>query len=496
MIQDEKAQRYYIHTFGCQMNVHDSQRMEEVLQEGGYQKADELLMADLIVLNTCSVREKAENKLRSEVGKLSKLRLHNPGLIVAVAGCVAQQEGKKLLDTLDIDVILGPDNIRSLPELVQERRQGFLPRVLTEFDIEAPQFLSAKPEDGFPQVGAFVTTMKGCDERCSFCIVPYTRGKERYRPKNEIIEEIKRHVMAGVKEIVLLGQTVDSYQDPSFSFVTLTHPDETHFPYLLQDIAKEVPSLKRLRYTSPHPRHTTDLLIQAHKEIDILARHVHLPVQSGSNRVLKRMIRRYTREEYLSRAKKLLASHPGFTLSTDVIVGFPGETESDFMDTLSLIEEVGFTSLYGFKYSRRPYTPAIKLVDDVPEQEKESRLARLFELAEKLTVRHLNSLVGTTQHVLFEGPSKKNAQDAGTHPLANRCTFQGKTAQNEIVHVDVEDSLSLTGHLLQVKIIKAHRNSLRAEFLVDDFRDILAKEKGIKFATHRLLRKKLPVYRD
>lgn len=483
-----KQPGYYIHTFGCQMNVHDSLRIEEILKADNYQKTADPQKAQLIVLNTCSVREKAEHKLRSEVGKLAKFKKENPELMIAVTGCVAQQEGQKLLQTLDVDIILGPDNIQSLIDLIQERKRGLPPRVLTEFDVESPQFLAAQPEEGVQYVSAFVTTMKGCDERCSFCVVPYTRGKERYRPKEQIIEEIKRHVAMGVKEIVLLGQTVDSYRDVSGGELSAQNPDETHFPFLLRMIAKEVSGLQRLRYTSPHPRHTTDSLVNAHREIDILARHVHLPVQSGSNRVLKRMIRRYTREEYIARAKKLKSTHAGFTLSTDIIVGFPGETEQDFLETLSLVEEIGFTGIYGFKYSRRPYTPALKLADDVSNEQKEERLARLFKLGEQLTAEHLLSLQGTVQEVLFEGPSKLK--------LNHVATFQGRTRQNEIVHVavDSDKSYGLTGRILQVKIMEAYRNSLRGEFLQSDLQKILPQKSTGEPMLEKQPKKRLPLY--
>ncbi len=440
---------YLVHTFGCQMNAHDSDRMEEVLRASGWSRAASADEADLIVLNTCSVREKAEQKLRSEVGKLAPLKAKNPGLVLAVAGCVAQQEGEKLLARVGhLDLLIGPDNIADLPALAREQMDGAPPRAHTVFDLDAPRFLAAAPKLGEAPVSAWVTTMKGCDERCSFCIVPYTRGPERYRPAEDIVREIERWVEAGSREVTLLGQTVDSYRDPSLPPPASDDPDESQFPSLLRLIADRVPGLARLRYTSPHPRHATAALAEAHAELDVLARHVHMPVQSGSDRILKRMIRRYTRAEYTERVRRLLASRPGLTLSTDVIVGFPGETEADFEATLDVVRDVGFVGLFGFKYSPRPFTPALKLTDDVPEEAKAERLARLFEVAESQTRAHLATLLGTRQHVLVEGASKAQGK------------VTGRTARNEIVHLDIPEGRDVVGALVDVEITQAFKHSL------------------------------------
>jgi tRNA-2-methylthio-N6-dimethylallyladenosine synthase len=457
------AGRYVVETFGCQMNMHDSDRMEEVLVRHGWVRAPSVLEADLIVFNTCSVREKAEQKLRSEVGKLAPLKEANPELVIAVAGCVAQQEGEKLLERVPhLDLVLGPDNLAELPRLAADQRAGALPLARTVFDVDAPSFLGAEPGlAARAPVSAFVTTMKGCDERCSFCIVPYTRGPERYRPAQDIVDEVRRWTLAGAREVVLLGQTVDSYRDPSLAPLSSEDPDETHFPHLLRLLAgcvprfdptkPEAPGLARLRYTSPHPRHATASLALAHAELDLLARHVHMPVQSGSDRMLRRMIRRYTRAEYIARMTRLKSARPGLTLSTDIIVGFPGETEADFAETLSLVREMGFVSLFGFKFSPRPHTPALRLADDVTEEEKSERLARLFEAAEENGRAHLTSLVGTTQEVLVEGPSKA----AGD---VRRMT--GRTERNEIVHVEVPDGRDATGSIVRVDVVRAFKHSL------------------------------------
>ncbi|HEY4016340.1 MAG TPA: tRNA (N6-isopentenyl adenosine(37)-C2)-methylthiotransferase MiaB [Polyangiaceae bacterium] len=464
--------RFHIKTFGCQMNVHDSVRMEGVLCAAGGAAVDALEDADVIVVNTCSVREKAEQKLRSLVGTLAPLKQARPDVVIAVAGCLAQQEGDKLIERLrHVDLIVGPDNLEELPALLAEQMAGAPPIARTEFDTAAPRFLAWSPspegEAEAPRgpIVGFVTTMKGCDERCSFCIVPYTRGPERYRPAREIVDEVARFVRAGAREVLLLGQTVDSFQDPSLpppeadAEIAVDRGrragDETQFPHLLRLIADSAPAgLARLRYTSPHPRHATAALARAHAEIDVLARHVHLPVQSGSDRVLRRMIRRYTRAEYVARARRLMRARPGLTLSTDVIVGFPGETEEDFRETLSLVGEMGFVSLFGFKYSPRPYTPALRLGDDVPEDVKSERLTRLFEAAESIAAAYLAALVGTRQQVLVEGPSKSEKSGAA------RGLVQGRTDANAIVHVESGDGASLVGQVVEVDVVRANRHSV------------------------------------
>jgi tRNA-2-methylthio-N6-dimethylallyladenosine synthase len=450
---------YTVKTFGCQMNVHDSERIEETLRAHGYGKTDDHEGADLVVINTCSVREKAEQKLRSLVGTLADLKRRRPDVVIAVAGCVAQQEGTKLLGRMkQVDVVVGPDNIAELPRLVEAVQGGSPPIARTVFDVDEPVFLRAMPD---PARGAgptaFVTVMKGCDERCSFCIVPHTRGPERYRSSSEITDEIARLVAAGAREVTLLGQTVNSYADPEKALprAPMADPadaDESEFAALLRRIAEAVPGLARLRYTSPHPRHVTPSLVAAHRDLDVLARHVHLPVQSGSDKVLRRMIRRYTRDEYVARAAELKSARPDMTLSTDIIVGFPGETDSDFEATLSLVREARFSGLFGFQYSRRPYTPAQKLKDDVPPATKQARLAALFELSESLLGEHLGSLVGSTQKVLVEGDSK-----AGSGRMT------GRTERNEIVHVVRDGGAPAVGDIVEVRIVRSFKHSLEGE---------------------------------
>lgn len=443
-----------IRTFGCQMNVHDSERLEEVLRRAGHARAREG-EPDVVLLNTCSIREKAEQKLRSEVGKLAVRKRERPDMLIVVAGCLAQQEGEKLMKRLPaIDLMIGPDNIPELPDLLADALLGGPPAVRTIFDVDAPRFLTA-PHAVAGQPTAYVTTMKGCNERCTYCIVPYTRGPERYRDSQAIVDEIRVLVETGVREITLLGQTVNSYQDPSERLALAPEadpddPDESAFAALVREILTAVPDLWRLRYTSPHPRHLTPSLIAAHRDLaPRLVQHIHLPVQSGSDRMLKRMLRRYRRAEYVERLAKLREAVPGITVSTDIIVGFSGETDEDFEATLSLVEEVGHTGVFGFKYSPRPFTPALKMGDDVPEEVKSERLSRLFALSERLIGEHLKALVGTRQQVLVEGPSKARPEN-----------MSGRSARNEIVHIPDASELSLSHRMVEVEIVEAYKHSL------------------------------------
>jgi len=444
--------RYFVQTFGCQMNVHDSRRIEEVLRADGYREASEPALADLLIVNTCSVREKAEHKLMSLLGTFRPFKEDRRDTVLAVAGCVAQQEGERLLRKAPfVDIVLGPDNIPELPDLIREAEQGAPPVARTVFDMDAPQFLRATPRGDRREVTAYVTVMKGCDERCTFCIVPHTRGSERYRPADEIVGEVRDLVAGGVREVTLLGQTVNSWHEPGSEDrpASKRAPSTSRFAALLRRIAREVPHLRRLRYTSPHPRHITPALIAAHAELDVLPAHVHLPVQSGSDRVLRRMARRYTAAEYVERTAALKKARAGLTLSSDFIVGFPGETEQDFDQTLELIREVGFVAAFGFKYSPRPFTPALQLGDEVPEEVKDNRLARLFELVEAQQQAHLRTLVGTEQRVLVEG-----------HSPGDTGRFTGRTERNEIVHVVVPPGTDPTGEVIAVTIDEPFRHSL------------------------------------
>jgi tRNA-2-methylthio-N6-dimethylallyladenosine synthase len=433
-------------TFGCQMNQHDSERMRELMAASGYHEVCRAEQADLVLLNTCSVREKAVQKLRSELGRLGRLKRKRPALLLGVTGCVAQEQGARLLSKLPfLDLVLGPDCLPELPELLRELEDGGPPRVRVDFDLTEPRFLSARPGpagSGRQSPTAYVTVAKGCDQGCTFCIVPQTRGPERHRPSAEIVKEIQDLVRAGVRQVTLLGQTVNGYQDPLGRCAD--------FAGLLRLVVELVPDLWRLRYTSPHPRYLSERLILAHQELTPLCQHLHLPVQSGSDRVLKRMVRRYTKNDYLERVDRLRQRVPGLTLSTDVIVGFPGETSDDFAATLELIETVGFAGVFGFKYSPRPRTPALRFRDDVSETEKSLRLTELFRLSDRLLAEHLERLVGRYATVLVEGPTGADV-------------YTGRSERNEIVHFGARTDL--TGQRVEVRITQAFRHSLAAVLL-------------------------------
>ncbi|NCQ61764.1 MAG: tRNA (N6-isopentenyl adenosine(37)-C2)-methylthiotransferase MiaB [Myxococcales bacterium] len=438
-----------VQTLGCQMNVHDSRRIHEVLRHQGYEETDAVELADLILVNTCSVREKAEHKLMSLLGRLRPLKEARRDVVLGVAGCVAQQEGERLLKKVPyLDLVLGPDNIPDLPALLADVDAGRR-RSLTVFDLDSPRFLAAAPDPAQPEITSFVTVMKGCDERCTYCIVPTTRGAERYRQADEIVAEVSALARGGVREVTLLGQTVNSWYEPGVSRPGLRAPSESAFAELLRRIAHEVPELLRLRYTSPHPRHITPELVQAHAELDLLPAHVHLPAQSGSDAVLKRMSRRYTQREYLERAHALKSARPGFTLSTDLIVGFPGETEEDFLGTLELVREAGFVAAFCFKYSPRPGTPALALGDDVSEELKQERLARLFEVVAEQQSAHLRSLVGTEVEVLVTARG-----DDGR--------WEGRSQRHEKVHVELGPTHTVMGELVRVRVAQAFDHSLLA----------------------------------
>ena len=411
--------RYLIETFGCQMNVHDSERMAGLLEQAGYEPTDDAADADVVVINTCSVREHAEDKLYTRLGELRVLRAetgHNP--IVAVAGCVAQQEGKTILARAPgvTDVVVGTQAIRRLPLLVEQAaatRQA-LPLVdLNPYeDVTFPLGIARRNDP----VRAYVTIIEGCNEFCSFCVVPYTRGHERMRPKADILAEVREAAESGRPEVQLLGQIVNHYSapdDPAWDFTAL-----------LEAIA-DVPGVERIRFASPHPRHFTPRFFDAMQRLPKICRHLHLPVQSGSTRILEAMRRRYTRESYLDLVTQVRECLPDVALSTDMIVGFPGETDADFEDTLSLTREAQFPSMFSFKYSPRPNTLAEKrLPDDVPEAEKTRRIVELQSVQRGIQARLNQSLVGSTVDVLVDAASRRRETE-----------LSGRTTQNVVVNL-------------------------------------------------------------
>ncbi len=441
MNAEPRRRRLFVQNFGCQMNDYDVERMREVLGRDGWDAAESADEADLIVLNTCSVREKAEAKVASAAGRYKELKQQRPGVVLAIGGCVAQQEGERLLRRIPVaDFTFGPDQIPSLPALVGrlgvERRRFAATEVI---DVEDYRFLSAEPRPGQVPVTALVTIQKGCDNHCAFCVVPATRGREVSRPWREVVDEVARFVAAGAREVTLIGQTVNSYHG-------VGRADGDDFAELLARV-DAVPGLSRLRYTTSHPHDFTDKVADAFRDLRTLCRWLHLPVQSGSSRTLKRMVRDYTRDEYLRKIDYVKSVCPDISLSTDIIVGYPGETDSDFAETLSLLDHVQYDSIYSFEYSERPDTPALKLAlrDNVPAEVKAERLQLVQAKQKEITARRLGRFVGREVEVLVEG-------DAARHP-GQLC---GRTTGNEMVNFTGPPSLVGTLTTVRITAVRAH----------------------------------------
>jgi len=435
--------KLYLRTFGCQMNEYDSEKIADVLREAeGLEPAARPEDADLIVFNTCSVREKAQEKLFADLGRVKHLKRAKPGLMIAVGGCVASQEGPAVVERAPyVDVVFGPQTLHRLPELLERRRSTGRPQVDISFpEIEKFDHLPPARVEG---AAAFVSIMEGCSKYCSFCVVPYTRGEEVSRPFDDVIAEIAHLAAQGVKEVTLLGQNVNAWRGA-------IDGAQADFAELLHYLC-ELP-LQRIRYTTSHPREFTQRLIDAHAELPQLAPHVHLPVQSGSDRVLAAMKRGYTSLEYRSIARRLKKARPGISLSSDFIVGFPGETEADFAATLKLAAEVGFDASFSFIYSPRPGTPAAELPDDTAHEVKLERLQRLQAQLEAQARSISEAMVGTTQRVLVEGFSKKTETEVS-----------GRTGNNRVVNFP--GAADLIHAFVEVKITCALPHSLRGELL-------------------------------
>jgi tRNA-2-methylthio-N6-dimethylallyladenosine synthase len=385
--------RIYIETYGCQMNVSDSELMLGVLGREGYVRTDDPAEADVLLVNTCAVRDHAEQRVLGRMGELKRYK--RPGNVLGVVGCMAQRLGPKLLESVpQVDLVIGPDGYRGLPELIARARDG---QRAAEVTFKAWEHYEDVPPVRDNAVSAFVTVQRGCDYRCTFCIVPMTRGPERSRKLADVVGEIGQLAASGTSEVTLLGQTVNNY-----------HDGEHDFADLLRAVGA-VDGIRRLRFTSPYPTDFTDAVLRAMAETAAVCEYVHLPVQSGSSRTLKRMLRRYDREGYLDVVAALRAAIPGIALSTDIIVGFPGETEEDFQETLSLVEQVEFDDAYTFKYSVRDGTPAVRIRDHVPEEVKTERIGRLIASVRRIAKRKNMGLVGagSTHEVLVEGPAKR-----------------------------------------------------------------------------------------
>jgi tRNA-2-methylthio-N6-dimethylallyladenosine synthase len=433
--------RVYIETYGCQMNEHDSERILRLLEGSLYSETKEAREADLILINTCSVREKPEHKVYSALGRFRKLK-EEKGTIIGVAGCVAQQEGERLLDRVPyLDMVIGTHAIPLITQLL-ERVEVSGQRVCeTGFDQRGEYLRTLLPQKTLAKVKSYVTIMQGCDHFCSYCIVPYVRGRERSRPSLEIIEEVKDLAERGVKEIFLLGQNVNGYGKGL--------EDELDFPGLLRRV-NEIEGIERIRFTTSHPADLSNALIQDFSELEKLCEHIHLPFQSGSDRILKAMHRSYTKESYLERIRRLREACPSIAITGDVIVGFPGEEEEDFKETLDLMEWVRFDDLFSFKYSPRKGTRAAQFQNQVEEEVKQDRLSILQKIQRNITLEKNQALEGLVEEVLVEGRSKQSDRDV-----------TGRTRSNKVVNFPGD--LNLVGRLVPVRIIKAYPHSLRGE---------------------------------
>ncbi len=437
--------KVYIKTHGCQMNEYDSDKMADVLVDVKEmevtQNPEE---ADVLLLNTCSIREKAQEKVFSQLGQWNKLKQKNPDLVIGVGGCVASQEGDALKKRApQVDVVFGPQTLHRLPELIDRARDTGRSVVDISFPaIEKFDNLPAPKVDG---PTAFVSIMEGCSKYCSYCVVPYTRGEEISRPLNDVLVEIMQLADKGVKEVNLLGQNVNGY------YGKMDDGQICNFTLLLHYVAT-IEGIERIRYTTSHPLEFSDSLIEAYSEIPKLVNHLHLPVQSGSDRILAAMKRGYTALEYKSKIRKLRSHRPDISMSSDFIVGFPGETDADFEQTMKLIEDVGFDHSFSFIYSARPGTPAASLQDDTPMQVKKDRLqqlqSRILEMANEISA----NMVGTVQTILVSDLSKKSDQD-----------IAGRTENNRVVNVN--GSQELIGQLVDVEITDALPNSLRGQLI-------------------------------
>ena len=445
--------KVYIKTFGCQMNEYDSDKMADVLRAAeGYEPTPDPEAADLILFNTCSVREKAQEKVFSDLGRVKHLK--QKGVLIGVGGCVASQEGAAILERAPyVDIVFGPQTLHRLPQMIEARTRTRRPQVDISFpEIEKFDHLPPAKVDG---ASAFVSIMEGCSKYCSYCVVPYTRGEEVSRRFDDVLTEVAGLADQGVKEVTLLGQNVNAYRGPMASGGSGNGtPDIADFALLLEYV-HEIPGIARIRYTTSHPNEFTPRLVQAYARLPKLVNHLHLPVQHGSDRILAAMKRGYTALEYKSTIRKLRAIRPDISLSSDFIVGFPGETEDDFARMMALIDEIGYDSSFSFVFSPRPGTPAAALADDTPQDLKLKRLQHLQATIEGNVRRISASRVGTVQCILVEGPSRKDAAE-----------LMGRTECNRIVNF--KGPPRLVGQMLDVNITQALPHSLRGEVLLRD----------------------------
>ncbi|NYT80497.1 tRNA (N6-isopentenyl adenosine(37)-C2)-methylthiotransferase MiaB [Alcaligenaceae bacterium] len=443
------TRKLFIRTFGCQMNEYDSDKMADVLRDDqGVELTQNPEEADIILFNTCSVREKAQEKVFSDLGRVQHLKQSKPGLIIGVGGCVASQEGEAIVKRASyVDVVFGPQTLHRLPELIARRRESGRAQV----DISFPEIekFDALPPARVDGPTAFVSIMEGCSKYCSFCVVPYTRGAEVSRPFDDVLVEIADLADQGVKEVTLLGQNVNAYRGP------MDGGGEVADFAMLLEYVHEIPGIERIRYTTSHPKEMTTRLIEAHGTLPKLVPFLHLPVQAGSDRVLSAMKRGYTSLEFKSIVRRLRAARPDMTLSSDFIVGFPGETEEDFQKTLTLIRDVGFDQSFSFVYSRRPGTPAADLEDNTSKEEKLDRLHRLQAQVNEQAAAISRGMVGTIQRILVEKPSRRDPNE-----------LSGRSENNRMVNFI--GNPRLIGQMVDVRITQTLTNSLKGEIVINE----------------------------
>ncbi len=439
------TKKLFIRTFGCQMNEYDSDKMADVLADPeGVTRTENAEDADILLFNTCSVRERAQEKVFHDLGRIKHLKTRNPNLIIGVGGCVASQEGETIVRRAPyVDIVFGPQTLHRLPDMIKARRATGKSQVDISFpEIEKFDHLPPAQKDG---VSAFVSIMEGCSKYCTFCVVPYTRGEEISRPFADVIIEISRLVSQGVSEVTLLGQNVNAYRG------TMADGDIADLAFLIETIA-EMEGLKRIRYTTSHPREVSQRLIDAYRTVPKLVSHLHLPVQSGSDRILSAMKRGYTALEYKSLVRKLRLARPDLSLSADFIIGFPGETDDDFDKTMQLVKELNFDHSFSFIYSPRPGTPAANLSDTTTPEAKTARLARLQQQINLQAMNHGQAMIGSIQNVLVERHARKNTLE-----------MAGRTENNRVVNF--AGTPDLIGKIVEVRITAAPANSLRGELL-------------------------------
>jgi tRNA-2-methylthio-N6-dimethylallyladenosine synthase len=425
--------RYYIETFGCQMNVHDSEKMAGILKSEGYTAVCSAKDADILIFNTCSIRQKAEQKFFSELGRIKALKKRRPDIKIAVAGCIAQQEGIRIIERAPhVDYVVGPQNINALKDIVVSRANHVFTDgnpTITEIEL---------PVERKDNVRAWVNIMYGCNNFCSYCIVPYTRGRERSRASHNILNEIKELAEKDYKEVTLLGQNVNSYKS------------DMNFPELLREINK-IKGIKRIRFVTSHPKDLSDELICAIRDLDKVCEHIHLPLQSGSSKVLALMNRKYTYDDYMKKVEHLKKEIPEIAITSDIIAGFPQETDEDHNDTIKALKEVEFDGIFAFKFSPRPGTKASTMNGQIPDDIKSSRLSEILELQNKITERKNKQLKGTLQEVLIEKDKDKGK-------------LTGRTRANKIVHINSSNNVKY-GDTVMIKITKALRHSLEGEIV-------------------------------